>query len=190
MTNGPPQSRDLSLEQFLVLMSRDGAGKVTHAQLMEYAARLTLPEELVAAHLRFAEGEYARNLLCRTPRFELLVLCWRPGQHSTIHDHGGSLNAIRVHAGELTSRIYEPAAGTPPRADGPVRLVAEQTTRPGGELAGVDRAGIHQLANATTEDLVTIHVYAPPLMHLTVYSEESAGTELRPLRYTLHDDMA
>jgi len=37
---------------------------------------------------------------------------------------------------------------------------------------------------------VTVHVYAPPLTELTVYSTGSADVERRPLRYTLADDVA
>lgn len=179
----------LSLEEFLLFMNRQEVAALTHQELLDRVTSLQLSDELIASRTRFAKTEYARNLVCRTPEFELLVLCWQPGQHSTIHDHGGSLNAIKVHRGELTSWLYEPAEGTPPQAVGPARRVAEQTTQPGDELAGIDRQGIHQLANASDEDLITIHVYAPPLMHLTVYSEDAPGTELRPMRYTLSEDM-
>ena len=37
---------------------------------------------------------------------------------------------------------------------------------------------------------MTVHVYAPPLLELTVYSTDSANVERRPLRHTLADDMA
>ena len=179
----------LSLEEFLLFMNRQEVAALTHEDLLDRVTRLRLSNELIASRTRFATTDYARNLVCRTPEFELLVLCWRPGQHSTIHDHGGSLNAIKVYSGQLTSRLYEPADGTPPQAVGPARQIGERVTRPGDELAGIDRQGIHQLANASDADLITIHVYAPPLMHLTVYTEDAPGTELRPMRYTLSEDM-
>ena len=112
--------------------------------------------------------------MLRTPHFELLVLCWRPGQHSTIHDHAGALNAIRVRSGELTSRVFRPAAGAAP-GGGPVEFVSEEHVGPGDPLVGVDRGGIHQLADTSGEPLVTVHVYAPPLLELTVYDTETAG---------------
>ena len=56
-------------------------------------------------------------------------------------------------------------------------------------MSGIDRDGIHQLANTSDEGLVTIHVYAPPLMQLTVYSEAAAETRLRSLRYTVDEDL-
>ena len=68
-------------------------------------------------------------------------------------------------------------------------LVAEERVQEGG-WTGVDRDGIHQLANTSDEHLVTVHVYAPPLTELVVYSTSAAETERRPLRYTLADDLA
>ena len=116
------------------------------------------------------------------------MLCWRPGHESTIHDHAGSLNAISVFAGELTSRAFVPSAGLP-HGTGPVDMTGEERVRPGRGWIGVDRGGIHQLANTSDDDLITVHVYAPALMELTVYSTESPEVERRPLRYTLAEDL-
>ncbi len=182
------RSPELTLDQFIVEMSREPVSELTHERLMDLAERLRLSDELVASRTAFAKDQYARNLACRTPYFELLVLCWHPGHASTIHDHAGSLNAIRVHSGELTSRRFRPMNGRP-LGTGPVAMTAEERFRPGGDLIGVDREGIHQLANTSDEDLITVHVYAPPLMELTVYDTESGFVERRPLRYTLTEDL-
>ena len=178
----------LSLDEFMIEMGREPVSSRTHERLMDLTRRLAISSELIESRTWFAANTYARNLVCRTPSFELLVLCWRPGHESTIHDHAGSLNAIRVYRGELTSRIFVPAAGRP-AGTGPVELVAEERVKPGG-WTGVDRGGIHQLVNTAEEDLVTVHVYAPPLTELVVYSTSAAESERRPLRYTLADDLA
>lgn len=178
----------LTLEEFVVEMSRTPVRELTHARFLDVVGRLRLSDELIESRTRFLDGEYARNLVLRTPHFELLVLCWRPGQQSTIHDHAGSLNAIRVHTGELTSRVFRPAAGAAP-GGGPVELVSEERVTAGDPLVGVDRGGIHQLADVSEDPLVTVHVYAPALMDLTVYSTASAAVERRALRYSLQDDL-
>lgn len=178
----------LSLDEFILEMGREPVRSLTHERLLDLTHRLTVSEELIESRTFFAENTYARNLVCRTPAFELLVLCWRPGHESTIHDHAGSLNAIRVYRGELASRVFVPAAGRP-AGTGPVELLAEERVTPGG-WTGVDRGGIHQLLNSTVDDLVTVHVYAPPLTELVVYSTDSAETERRHLRATLADDLA
>jgi predicted metal-dependent enzyme (double-stranded beta helix superfamily) len=178
---------ELSLEHFILEMGRRPARELTHERLLELVHRLRISDDLIASRSCFADDHYARNLVCRTQTFELLVLCWRPGQESTIHDHAGALNAIHVHRGELTSRSFAAGEGVPAGA-GPVVMAGEQQVTGDGWI-GVDRDGIHQLANTTTEDLVTVHVYAPPLKELTVYSVDSSETERRPLRYTLADDL-
>ncbi len=162
--------------------------QLSHDRLMDLAGRLELSAGLIESHTCFARDKYARNLICRTPSFELLVLCWRPGHVSTIHDHVGSLNAISVHRGTLTSRIFAPAEGMP-AGSGPVVLDRTETLRDWQGWTGVDRGGIHQLANTGDEDLVTVHVYAPALMALNVYSLESSAVARQPLRYTLAEDL-
>ena len=138
---------------------------------MHLAGRLRLSDALVGNRIVFARDGYARNLLCRTPSFELLVLCWRPGQESTIHDHAGALNAIRVYSGELTSRTFSRTSGAT-SGDGPVAQDREVRVPADGHMVGLERNGIHQLANTSGEDLVTVHVYAPALMELNVYSTD------------------
>jgi predicted metal-dependent enzyme (double-stranded beta helix superfamily) len=181
-------SLDLSLDDFICEMSREPVGSLAHERLMALAGRLHLSDDLVGNRIAFARDTYARNLVCRTPFFELLVLCWRPGQESTIHDHAGALNAIRVYSGELTSRTFRRAGGVLSAA-GPVSQDAEERVPADAHMIGLDRGGIHQLANTTGQDLVTIHIYAPALMELNVYSTASALVERRRLRYTLADDL-
>jgi len=180
--------RDLSLDAFLVEMSREPVSSLTHERLMDLAGRLHLSGDLVGSRIAYARDSYARNLVCRTPFFELLVLCWRPGQESTIHDHGGALNAIRVYSGELTSRTFRQTRSASSSA-GPVVEDAEEHISADARMVGLDRDGIHQLANTSENDLVTVHVYAPALMELRVYSTTSAVVERRRLRYTLADDL-
>jgi len=180
--------RQLSLDEFMVEMHREPVSSITHERLMDLVDRSRLSDALIESHTRFDEGHYARNLVCRTPSFELLVLCWRPGQVSTIHDHLDSLNAIAIVGGQLTSRTFVPSDGRPP-GTGPVEMAGEERVRPGQGWIGVDRGGIHQLANTSGEDLITVHVYAPALMELTVYSTDSPEIERHRLRYTLADDL-
>jgi cysteine dioxygenase len=182
-----PDDGLITLDRLILELGREPASSLTHERLMSLAERLDLADDLIAARTRFARDEYARNLVCRTPDFELLVLCWRPGQESTVHDHAGALNAIRVHRGVLTSRLFERADGAAV-GTGPVRRTAEEAV-PAGRLTGLDRGGVHQLANTARDDLVTVHIYAPPLMELTVYSAETDRVERRPLRYTLEQDL-
>ena len=99
----------LFLEDFICEMSQIPSRELKLPALQDLFGRLDLSDELITQNVNFAASGYARNLVCRTPRFDMLVLCWKPGQVTTIHDHAGSLNVTRVFAGELTSRLFEEA---------------------------------------------------------------------------------
>lgn len=181
-------TRRLTLDDFIFEMMHIPHGTLKLPQLADLFGRLELRDPLIQEHIHFARDGYARNLVCRTPRFDMLVLCWRPTHVTTIHDHCGSLNVTRCYRGTLTNRNFEvfdrPA---PDRAH--IRMVGEDRMVP-GQSSMIDAAGIHQLANTSNEDLVTIHVYAPPLKELTVYYPQSGKFEKVALRYTLEDEFA
>ena len=190
----------LSLERFIVETNRAGTQAMPQGEFNELAQRLDLDDALIGTHVRFCDDHYARNLICRTAQFELLVLCWKPGQASTIHDHAGSLNVTRLYMGELTSRRFRrrdggrgvsevggAASGELPR--GPVELTDEQVIA-GSGAATVDRGEIHQLANESGAELITVHLYAPPLTDIVVYSLTEPQTDVLRLRYSLADDFA
>jgi len=190
----------LSLERFILETSRAGTQTMSLAAFTELALRLDLDDALVGAHVSFCDDHYARNLVCRTPAFELLVLCWKPGQRSTIHDHAGSLNVTRVYSGDLTSRTFRRrdggsgvtevgGAATGELPHGPVELIDERVLA-GTGAATVDRGEIHQLGNEAVAGLVTVHLYAPPLTHIVVYSRSEPHAEVQRLRYSLADDFA
>jgi cysteine dioxygenase len=173
----------LSLDDYLLAMSQTRIADMTQAEFVALTGRLRLDAALVERNIAFSSEAYARNFVCRSPQFELLVLCWEPGHKTTVHDHAGSLNFIRVHSGELTSRLFEKLPGSG-------LVVASEGRLAPPDHASVDRPEIHQLANASRDRLVTVHVYAPPLTQLTVYDVETGSTRSLPLRYTVADDLA
>ncbi|HKP87858.1 MAG TPA: cysteine dioxygenase family protein [Blastocatellia bacterium] len=121
------------------------------------------------AHRVFAARKYARNLIARSSFAELLMLCWRSGQRTPIHDHGGSVGVVLLIEGLLTETMYE---RTPDRH---VRPYNTYRWGPGG-ITGADVPDIHQLLNLQPagRDMVTLHCYAPPLSVLNTYSPRSS----------------
>jgi cysteine dioxygenase len=181
-------SPHLSLDDFVLEMAQIPSKDLTLEALKELAGHLDLRDDLIQEHIHFTDKSYARNLVCRTPRFDMLVLCWKPDQVTTIHDHAGSLNVTRVFNGELTSRMFRER-----ERPGPGRCLVELASeeRLGKEgFSCVDHGEIHQLANTSGKDLVTLHVYARPLKDITVYCPNTGEIDLVQLRYTLEDDFA
>jgi cysteine dioxygenase len=171
------------LDDFVLAAAKRGPKGFSYGELLDLAGRLELPPELVEAHLHFDPQRYARNLIVRTQAFELLALCWLPGQQTIIHDHGGSVGAARVFRGNMTSRVFAAAEGRP------ARLVGIDVVGPGG-IAAVDRPDIHQLANPGPDELVTLHVYSPPLTTVGMYSTDTPERSQVTLRYSVQDDLS
>lgn len=116
----------------------------------------------------FSDEHYTRNRVFRNEFAELLVLGWVPGQESMIHDHDGSIGAVRVLEGSIreTKFVWD--------CDG-VLVEGANNDAGTGMIAGVGEPDIHQLT-CTTENggpAVTLHLYAPPLEGLNIYDRGS-----------------
>lgn len=178
----------ISLDDFVFEMMHCQTKDLKLPALQELFSRLDLKDLLVNEHIHFCNDSYARNLICRTPRFDMLVLCWKPGHATTIHDHAGSLNVTRVFSGKLTARHYEAYERPKPGHILVKQIHEEQAGK--NDFSTCDYAGIHQLANASDGDLVTVHVYARPLKDITVYDQATGEAKRVTLRYTLEDEFA
>ncbi|MDT7809824.1 MAG: cysteine dioxygenase [Acidobacteriota bacterium] len=115
-------------------------------------------------YVGFKVGTYARHRVHLGEHAELLVLCWRPGQRTPIHDHAGSFGAVRVLRGVMWETLFEMS-----EAEGLAYKSAREWMP--GRVTGADVPDIHQLGNpeVSGQDLVTLHLYAPALTSLNVY---------------------
>ncbi len=51
-------------------------------------------------------GSYSRRRVVMHPAFDVFIICWRSGQQTPIHDHGGSVSWTKVLEGELSDTHY------------------------------------------------------------------------------------
>lgn len=100
---------------------------------------------------QFKENHYARHLVFKSGHVEILVVCWRPGQGSPIHDHDNSDGLMIILEGEITNTSYF--------SDGRKVTTVWQAGDVGHTPLGVK----HEVKNTSTEDVVSLHIYAPPL---------------------------
>jgi len=147
------------------------------AGLRDQLSALDITVDDLAEYVRFSEEKYLRNLVHEGEWYHVLALCWRSGQRSPIHNHAGSTCGLRVLEGVATETVFEP---TP---SGLIKAVSS-TDMTAGAVAATQDADIHQVSNleAPGADLVTLHVYSPPLLRMDTYSliDRSVG-EFRPM---------
>lgn len=142
-------------------------------ELKEMIGRTRIEAGELTPYSRFKAGNYARHRVMKNEFVEMLVLCWKPGQRTPIHDHNGSHGAVFVHQGVLweTTFEYDAVSG--------LGYQAHRELRDGG-LTGSELPDIHQLGNpdVSGQDLITIHIYAPPLGVLKTYKLGSSTIDL------------
>jgi len=142
-------------------------------QIYDWLETANISTEELQPYIGFKDGNYWRHRICRSEFVEMLVLCWRPGHRTPIHDHNGSHGGVKVHEGRLWETIfnYDAKKG--------LEYKSARDYAPGA-VTGSDIPDIHQLGNPdiSEQDLITIHVYAPPLGVLHTYKPGSTKIDL------------
>lgn len=153
------------LEQLLVRLETL-SGPLEEDELGECLRGSPLTLEQLQPWLRFDDQVYCRNRIAKLPHVELLLLCWRSGQLTAIHDHAGSACAVKVLAGTATEIAYS-------RSDAGFLFPTTTTVFAEGSLISSYDDEIHQLGNlaAAGSPLVTLHAYSPPLSNFQIYDE-------------------
>lgn len=133
--------------------------------LRRLLARLVVTRRDLEPACRFGVQAYRRNPVARSDWYELLVLCWRSGHGTPIHDHRGSSCAFRVIEGVGTEIRFERTAS------GHVCPIRAISMEPGYVCAAQDDM-IHQVANfqAPGRNLITLHIYSPPIRRMHTYA--------------------
>ena len=142
-------------------------------QIYDWLETANISNDELLPYIGFKDGNYWRHRVCRNEFVEMLVLCWRPGHRTPIHDHNGSHGGVKVHEGPLWETIftYDEVKG--------LEYKSAREYAPGA-VTGSDIPDIHQLGNpdVSDRDLITIHVYAPPLGVLHTYKPGSTKIDL------------
>ena len=157
------------------LSSLDGRADLT--VLSQLLGDLAVTRADLGPACRFGEDKYQRNRIAESDWYELVCLCWSSGQRTPIHDHQGSSCAFRVVEGVATETAFEPT---------PSGLICPCGCREHGAgcVCASEEDDCHQVANTqpSGEDLITLHIYSPPLRQFNVYSLDTptASDQRRP----------
>jgi len=150
-------------------------------ELVTRLRELDIARDDIAEWIGFAEDGYKRNLIRVGSAYAALILCWRDGQRSPIHDHQGSACGVRVVDGVASETQYTIGEGG--------RLVEGDTNHyPRGHVCGSYDDDIHVMYNeqGVGRELITLHVYTPPLSTIHMYRSTNGEVEI----WTDHETQA
>ncbi len=128
----------------------------------------------LAPYLNWDRQHYTRNLIDRTPFYELMAICWDVGQASSVHNHRDQNCWMAVPVGRLQVENFHLVRQD---IDGgtcelePLNTVEMNIAHP----CAVDPADpVHRVVNpkAFNQRAVSLHVYSRPFDTCVVYSPE------------------
>ena len=116
----------------------------------------------VRNHIGYAEAGYRRNIIKKTENYEMVLIAWKAGQDTPIHDHVGSDCAFHIIEGESTETVYE-------LNDSGLAVPVEQRIYLPGTVCAASEPDIHRISNDTDGNLINLHIYCPPLKGFGIY---------------------
>lgn len=147
-------------------------GRISAEDLRNFLTNLDYENLDLSPYRKFGDT-YQRNLIVKTPLYEALLLCWKPGQRSPIHDHHGANCGLLVLEGFACENVFKQQNG--------LRYVQTKHFSVGKVCVSSDDE-IHEVGNYhSTIDLVTLHIYTPNIDGMREYSVDDI-TRVMPHR--------
>ena len=180
-------SRKVSMAQLvkaLCALPQDAFGDVERVR--EVLLANPVDRASLAPFLFWDPRHYTRNLIEKTPLFELLAICWEVGQASSIHNHRDQNCWMAAPVGRLMVQNYRVISKD--LAAHRCQLVATDLIEMNAlRPCAVDpREPVHSVFNRKdwAERAVSLHVYSRPFDTCEVYSVEHGTCDDIRLRYT------
>ena len=130
--------------------------------------------DTLAPYLTWSRQHYTRNLIDRTPVYELMAICWEVGQASSVHNHRDQNCWMAVPMGRLQVEnfhlVRQDLMGGTCKLE-PLNIVEMNISHP----CAVDpNDPVHRVVNPKdfNRRAVSLHVYSRPFDTCVVYSPE------------------
>lgn len=171
--------RHVTLDRLIDDLKSFSARGFPAADVRGYLSESLIEPAALAPYLYHSDKHYTRNLVHKDPDFEILVICWGPGQRAPIHGHEGELCFARVELGKLRFSNYAARSEEPVRLE----LVGPPIDGTIGFLDGP--ADIHAVENPPEfgGNAASLHVYSKPYGECDVYESERGPRRRVQLAY-------
>lgn len=153
--------------------------------LRSFLQKTPVDADSLASYLTWDRQHYTRNLIDRTPLYELMAICWEVGQASSVHNHRDQNCWMTVPIGRLRVEnfhlVHQDLHGGRCQLE-PLNSVEMNISEP----CAVDPADpVHRVVNPQefNQRAVSLHVYSRPFDSCVVYSPEQGTCGEIKLRF-------
>jgi cysteine dioxygenase len=156
------------------------------SELLAFLQHTLVAPDTLKQYLTWDRQHYTRNLIDKTPLYELIAICWEQGQVSSVHNHRDQNCWMAVPIGRLMVENFHLISQDVDRGRSqltPTDTVEMNPTHP----CAVDPADpVHRVVNPKLfgERAVSLHIYSRPFDSCVVYSPEQGTCGVIKLHYT------
>jgi cysteine dioxygenase len=161
----------VSIQEFVNRLAAVPEPEFTQAGILDFMRLHRVDPATLGPYLYFSSDRYTRNLIHRTPLYELLAICWESGQKSAIHNHrdqrcwmATAYGKVQVHNFKLVRK--DPSSSFCELVSDTHFLITPESPQ------GVDPdEPIHQVLNPASfaSRAVTLHIYSKPFDTCEIY---------------------
>lgn len=175
-----------TIDRFVEELDLLGEMRFTIPNVLAFLREHPVEFTSLAPYIHWDAGHYTRNLIHKTPLYELLSLCWDEGQRAAIHNHSGQLCWMSVPVGRLHVQNFHLVKHDPKERFAELRPTDEYELGPESPLAVEPGEPIHDVKNLPEygQRAVSLHIYSRPFDSCLVYDFEKKSYEEKRLIYT------
>jgi cysteine dioxygenase len=144
------------------------------APVLDFLTRTPVAPETLEPFLTWDRQHYTRNLIDRTPLYELMAICWEAGQASSVHNHKDQNCWMAVPIGRLLVQNFHTVSQDLDRGCCELHASDSVEMNPAHPCAVNPHDPVHRVLNPRefNERAVSLHVYSRPFDTCIVYSPE------------------
>jgi cysteine dioxygenase len=188
-----------SVRDFIEGLCRLEGDVITKNGVAQFVAAAHLQVEALAPYIFWRDSSYTRNLIYQDNLFEVMVICWRSRQKTSVHTHNGQLGWMTAVQGEILTHHYRYLRCSAPENQNVVGMDCLAGARNvelerldtiscanDGRIVTVDKLQtIHQIENADRAGAgcVSLHVYSKPFDSCVAFDIEKHLCWRRPLKF-------
>jgi cysteine dioxygenase len=155
-------------------------------RVIEFLRSAPVAPDTLAPFLTWDRQHYTRNLIDKTPLYELIAICWELGQVSSVHNHQGQNCWMAVPMGRLLVENYRTISEDVKNGKAVLEPTDTVEMNPANPCAVDPREPVHRVLNPRefNQRAVSLHVYSRPYDSCMVYSPEQGTCGEIKLHYT------
>jgi len=180
-------TKQFSIQDFVAELRKFPQSAFDHTdQIIHFLEKTQIAPDTLTQYLTWDRQHYTRNLIDKTPLYELVAICWEVGQASSVHNHRDQNCWMAVPIGKLLVQNYRVVSQS--LEQGTCQLAPADTVEmnPTQPCAVDPLEPVHRVFNPRefNQRAVSLHVYSRPFDTCVVYSPDQGTCGEIKLHYT------